>query len=242
MKFTELSPCSWGPPALTKGVWAGVTRPPAFPWPLRSVWFCSSVLSCTGSWSPGGRWGAGAGKQDPLPHSLTLFTSRKNVRAFFPFPGYESQLNNAPGSRHCLPGLHSPPTPPRPRTLASSPDDVNLVSPSAHPPHPLEPTAGGSGGGGARVAMATAHNRKQGPSGGLSWGRNTGSRAEHRAALSVAVKSKTGQKDLMRTISPKKKEKKKRAEKTNKAKQPEGRRLAELQGPRVSPPDTMSVK
>lgn len=90
--------------------------------------------------------------------------------------------------------------------------------------------------------MATAHNRKQGPSGGLSWGRNTGSRAEHRAALSVAVKSKTGQKDLMRTISPKKKEKKKRAEKTNKAKQPEGRRLAELQGPRVSPPDTMSVK
>ena len=59
--------------------------------------------------------------------------------------------------------------------------------------------------------------------------------------MSVAVKSKTGQKDLMRTISPKKKEKK-RAEKTNKAKQPEGRRLAELQGPRVSPPDTMSVK
>ena len=112
-----------------------------------------------------------------------------------------------PGSRHCLPGLHSPPPPPRPRTLASSPDDVNPVSPSAHPPHPLEPT------GGPRVAMATAHNRKQGPSGGLSWGRNTGSGAEHRAALSVSVKSKTGQKDLMRTISPKKKEKKKKGPK-----------------------------
>lgn len=46
----------------------------------------------------------------------------------------------------------------------------------------------------------------------------------------------------MRTISPKKKEKKKKAKKTNKAKQPEGRRLAEFQGPRVSPPNTMSVK
>lgn len=45
----------------------------------------------------------------------------------------------------------------------------------------------------------------------------------------------------MRTISPKKKEKKK-AKKINKAKQPEGRGLAELQGPRVSPPSTMSVK
>lgn len=45
----------------------------------------------------------------------------------------------------------------------------------------------------------------------------------------------------MRTISPKKKEKKK-AKKTNKAEQPEGRRLAELQGPRVSLPNTMSVK
>ena len=61
--------------------------------------------------------------------------------------------------------------------------------------------------------MATAHNRKQSPLGGLSWGRNTGSGAEHRAALSVAVKNKTGQKDLMRTISPKKKEKKKKGPK-----------------------------
>ena len=158
MKFTELSPCSWGPPALTKGVWAGVTRPPAFPWPLRSVWFCSSVLSCTGSWSPGGRWGAGSGKQDPLPHSLTLFTSQKNVRAFFPFPGYESQLNNAAR----LPPLPARPPftahPPRPRTLASSPDDVNPVSPSAHPPHPLEPTAGGGGGG---AASSRHGNRSQ---------------------------------------------------------------------------------
>lgn len=40
----------------------------------------------------------------------------------------------------------------------------------------------------------------------------------------------------MRTISPKKKEKKKRAPKPNKAKQPEGRRLAELQGPHVPLP------
>lgn len=64
--------------------------------------------------------------------------------------------------------------------------------------------------------MATAHNRKQGPLGGLSWGRNTGSGAEHRAALSVAVKNKTGQKDLMRTISPKKKEKKKGPKKQTK--------------------------
>ena len=149
MKFTELSPCSWGPPALTKGVWAGVTRPPAFPWPLRSVWFCSSVLSCTGSWSPGGRWGAGAGKQDPLAHSLTLFTSQKNVRAFFPFPGYESQLNNAPGSRHCLPGLHSPPPPPDPGPLPPHPMMSTLSPPLPTPLTLWSPLRGGAGGGGS---------------------------------------------------------------------------------------------
>lgn len=69
----------------------------------------------------------------------------------------------------------------------------------------------------APVAMTTAHNRKR----GLHWAET------QEAALSAGqhcqpVKNKTGQKDLMRTISPKKEEKKK-AKKTNKAKQPEDR-------------------
>lgn len=66
--------------------------------------------------------------------------------------------------------------------------------------------------------MTTVHNRKRGLR-----------RAEtQEAALNAGqhcqpVKNKTGQKDLMRTISPKKEEKKKKAKKTNKAKQPEDR-------------------
>lgn len=66
--------------------------------------------------------------------------------------------------------------------------------------------------------MTTVHNRKR----GLRWAET------QEAALSAGqhcqpVKNKTEQKDLMRTISPKKEEKKKEAKKTNKAKQPEDR-------------------
>ena len=75
---------------------------------------------------PRGVGGAGSGKQDPRPHSLTLFTSRKNVRAFFPFPGYQSPLNNA---------ARLPPLPARPPFTAPPPPD-----PGPLPPHPMMST------------------------------------------------------------------------------------------------------
>lgn len=94
-------------------------------------------------------WGD-PGQVNRIPaHSLTLFTSRKNVRAFFPFPACESPLSNAR-----LPPLPARPlfNPSGPRPPASSPGDVNRVPfpPSGEPTGPW-------------VAMATAHNRKPGP-------------------------------------------------------------------------------
>lgn len=78
--------------------------------------------------------------------------------------------------------------------------------------------------------MTTVHNRKR----GLRWAET------QEAALSAGqhcqpVKNKPGQKDLMRTISPKKEEKK-RGQK-NKAKQPEDRGWRVSKDPVFSLPD-----